>query len=113
MMNSAEKLELERRLKAPLMPGYINSEEYIRESYAHSPNLDALIQNGKRNLDSLKAINTDWFRELIRPNQFSSYNLSVRGGTDKNAYYYSLNYGNRGGKLPGKWTSIILLQGQT
>ncbi|OPC62579.1 SusC/RagA family TonB-linked outer membrane protein [Elizabethkingia miricola] len=101
MMNSAEKLELERRLKAPLMPGYINSEEYIRESYAHSPNLDALIQNGKRNLDSLKAINTDWFKELIRPNQFSSYNLSVRGGTDKNAYYYSLNYGNRGGKLPG------------
>ena len=101
MMNSAEKLELERRLKIASTPGYMNSEEYIRENYNNAPNLDALILNGKRNLDSLKRINTDWFKELIRPNQFSSYNLSVRGGTDKNAYYYSLNYGNRGGKLPG------------
>ena len=101
MMNSAEKLELERLLRAPLMPGYINSEEYIRENNPHAPNLNALILKGKTTLDSLRGINTDWFKELIRPNQFSSYNLSVRGGTDKNAYYYSLNYGSRGGKLPG------------
>jgi hypothetical protein len=32
----------------------MNSEEYIRENYTNAPNLDALILNGKKNLDSLK-----------------------------------------------------------
>lgn len=68
MMDSKEKLELERRLGNTATPGYRYSEDYYRRYHANDPNLAALIAQGKQKLDSLANINTDWFKELLRNN---------------------------------------------
>ena len=38
------------------------------------------------------AINTDWFKEILRQGQYSQYNLNASGGTDKNTYFISGSY---------------------
>lgn len=43
MMDSKEKLELERLIKNEATPGYRYSEEYYRRYYANNPNLNSLI----------------------------------------------------------------------
>lgn len=101
MMDSAEKLELERLLENSATPGYYYSEKFIRSKNPDAPNLNALIAAGQRALDSLRGINTDWYKELLRISSFESYSLGIRGGTEKNSYYYSLNYGRQGGRIPG------------
>jgi TonB-linked SusC/RagA family outer membrane protein len=101
MMDTTEKLAFEERIEKPGAPGYINSAKYINTMYANSPLLEQELAKGARTLDSLKQINTDWFKELIKPNYFQSYNLGVRGGTEKNTYFYSLNYSKQGGRIPG------------
>lgn len=42
---------------------------------------------------------TDWFHEVFNPAPISSNNLSVSGGSDKGAYYFSLNNFNQQGML--------------
>jgi len=101
MMGTAEKLAFEERIERTGSPGYINSAKYINKMYANSPLLEQKLAKGARVLDSLNQINTDWFKELIKPNHFQSYNLGVRGGTEKNTYFYSLNYSKQGGRIPG------------
>ncbi|MDL2319748.1 SusC/RagA family TonB-linked outer membrane protein [Alistipes sp. OttesenSCG-928-B03] len=101
MMKSAEKLELERLLENPSTPGYYYSEAYIRKQFQGSADLDRLIAAGARSLDSLRGIDTDWYRELVRINSYQNYSANVRGGTEKNSYYYSLNYGRQGGRIKG------------
>ncbi|MBW3519815.1 SusC/RagA family TonB-linked outer membrane protein [Flavobacterium sp. NKUCC04_CG] len=101
LMQSAEKLELERRIKNPITPGYRYSEEFIRKENPQAHNLDDLVLKGRNTLDSLRLINTDWFKEIIQPNLFNSYNLSIRGGSEKSSYFYGLNYANQGGRVPG------------
>lgn len=101
MMGTAEKLAFEERIERTGSPGYTNSAKYINKMYANSPLLEQELAKGARVLDSLKQINTDWFKELIKPNHFQSYNLGVRGGTEKNTYFYSLNYSKQGGRIPG------------
>ena len=61
MMDTDEKLELERRLRQPNTPGYIYSEEYIRKENRNAPNIDELIAEGRAMLDNLRKTNTDWF----------------------------------------------------
>ena len=53
MMDSKEKLELERRLENTATPGYRYSEDYYRKYHANDPNLQGLIARGQQNLDSL------------------------------------------------------------
>ncbi|MDM1528118.1 SusC/RagA family TonB-linked outer membrane protein [Myroides odoratimimus] len=101
MMNTDEKLAFERRMQNPATPGYLYSSEYINTTYQNSPLLSQKLQEGEHKLDSLRRINTDWFKELVKPNYFQSHNLSVRGGTEKNSYFYSLNYSKQGGRIPG------------
>ena len=52
MMNSKEKLELERRLENTATPGYRYSEDYYRKYHANDPNLESLIARGQQVLDS-------------------------------------------------------------
>ena len=59
MMDSAEKLELERLLKNPEAPGYRYSEDYYRRYYPTDPNLDQMIAEGQAILDQLRQTNTD------------------------------------------------------
>ncbi len=101
MMDSAEKLELERLLKNPSAPGYLYSEEYIRSQNKGAANIDELIAEGRARLDELKRINTDWFKELLRNDFYQRHNLNVRGGNDKTSYYASANYSYQGGQIPG------------
>jgi len=101
MASSAEKLELERLLQNRSTPGYIYSEDYYRKYFADSPDLDKMILSGRAVLDSLSEINTDWFKELIRPNIYQRHNISLRGGTAQTSYYLSANYSYQGGRVPG------------
>ena len=101
MMDTDEKLELERRLRQPNTPGYIYSEEYIRKENRNAPNIDELIAEGRAMLDNLRKTNTDWFKELLRNDFYQRHNLSVRGGNSKTSYYASANYSYQGGQVPG------------
>lgn len=101
MMETDEKLELERRLKNVEAPGYRYSEDYYRKYHAADPNLNALIAQGKAVLDELRKTNTDWYKELLRNDFYQRHNLSVRGGNDKTSYYASASYNYQGGQIPG------------
>ena len=101
MMDTDEKLELERRLQNTETPGYRYSADYYNRYHANDPNLASLIAAGQVKLDSLRGINTDWFNELIRPNIYQKHNLSVKGGNEKMRYYLSANYTKQGGRIPG------------
>lgn len=101
MMDSAEKLELERLLQNPETPGYRYSEDYYRKYYANDPNLDQLIAEGQAELDRLRGINTDWFNTLLRNNLYQRHNVSIRGGNDQTTYYVSGNYSSQGGRIKG------------
>ena len=101
MMETDEKLELERRLKNTEAPGYRYSEDYFRRYYSKDPDLDQMIAEGKAILDELRKTNTDWFKELLRNDFYQRHNLSVRGGNSKTSYYASANYSYQGGQVPG------------
>lgn len=101
MMETDEKLELERRLRQPNTPGYIYSEEYIRKENRNAPNIEQLVAEGRAMLDNLRKTNTDWFKELLRNDFYQRHNLSVRGGNSKTSYYASANYSYQGGQVPG------------
>ena len=101
MMDSAEKLELERRIGNAETPGYRYSEDYFRKYYANDPNLSQLIADGQSKLDSLRNINTDWFKELLRNSIYQRHNLSIRGGNEQTTYFLSANYSYQGGRLRG------------
>ena len=101
MMDSAEKLELERLLKNPEAPGYLYSEDYYRRYYPNDPNLDQMIAEGQAVLDKLRQTNPDWFKTLLRNDFYQRHNLSVRGGNSKTSYYASANYSYQGGQIPG------------
>ena len=101
MMETDEKLELERLLKNTEAPGYRYSEDYYLRYHANDPNLNQLIAEGKAILDELRKTNTDWFKELLRNDFYQRHNLSVRGGNSKTSYYASANYSYQGGQVPG------------
>lgn len=101
MMNSAEKLELERLLQNTETPGYRYSADYYNKYFANDPNLSQMIAEGQSKLDELRNINTDWYKELLRTSIYQKYNLSMRGGGEKTSYYLSANYTNQGGRIPG------------
>ena len=101
MMDTDEKLELERRLRQPNTPGYIYSEEYIRKENRNAPNIEQLVAEGRAMLDNLRKTNIDWFKELLRNDFYQRHNLSVRGGNSKTSYYASANYSYQGGQVPG------------
>lgn len=101
MMETDEKLELERLLKNPAAPGYLYSEEYIRASNPGAANIDELVAAGQAKLDELRKTNTDWFKELLRNDFYQRHNLSIRGGNGRTSYYASANYSYQGGQIPG------------
>jgi TonB-linked SusC/RagA family outer membrane protein len=43
-------------------------------------------------IDSLRRINTDWFKEITRTARTYSVNASASGGSDKTRYFASVNY---------------------
>ena len=43
-------------------------------------------------IDSLRKINTDWFKEITRTGRTTSVNASAAGGSEKTKYFASVNY---------------------
>lgn len=103
-MTSAEKLEFERLTSNPAAPGYRYSADYYNRYEANNPRLPQLIAAGAATLDSLRAINTDWFDELMRVALYQSHNLSVRGGNERTSYFLSGNFSSQGGQVKGNNT---------
>ena len=101
MMNSEEKLELERLLQNTETPGYRYSADYFHKYFAKAPNLNQMIAEGEQKLAELRKINTDWFDELLRTSIYQKYNVSMRGGGEETTYYLSANYTDQGGRIPG------------
>lgn len=110
MMNSEEKLELERLLKNPATPGYKYSADYINQFYKGNPNLNTLLAQGTKKIDSLKQINTDWYNELSRINTYQKHNISIRRGTEEMSYLASVGFMKQGGQLNGN--NITRFSGQ-
>lgn len=123
MMRTAEKLELERRMQNVQAPGYLYSPDFIqtatlsdlRQSYqsllgiAPTWTREQYLDYGTRQLDSLRQVDTDWWRELIRPNTYQSHSLSLRGGGQDVSYYVSGNFSRQGGQLEGNDTKRFTL----
>ncbi len=103
-MDSAEKLEFERLMGNPAAPGYRYSPDYYNRYERNNPRLQQLIAEGAATLDSLRAINTDWFDELMRLALYQSHNISVRGGNEKTSYFLSGNFSSQGGQVKGNNT---------
>lgn len=101
MMDSAEKLELERLLQNPETPGYRYSADFYRKYYADAPNLEELIAEGQSVLDSLSGIHTDWYKKLLHNNLYQKHHVSIRGGSDRTTYFASAHYTAQGGRIPG------------
>lgn len=101
MMNSKEKLELERLLENPAAPGFLYSEKYIRKMNPFHPDINLLVTKGQEIIDSLSQYNTDWYRKLLRTNVYHTHTLSMRGGDKRTSYYTSLGFTQQGGQLKG------------
>lgn len=101
MMQSREKLELERLLKNPAMPGYMYSEEYIRLVNPNNADIERLISDGRTILDSLSNINTNWYKKLLKINTYQTYTIGMRGGGEQTSYYSSIGFLTQGGHIKG------------
>ena len=123
LMDTDEKLELERRMQVTTAPGYLFSPDFIssatlsdlRQSYqsilgiAPTWTREEYLAYGSRQLDSLRQIHTNWWHDLIRPNSYQSHNLSLRGGSQDVTYYVSGNFSRQGGQLEGNDTKRFTL----
>ncbi len=99
MMNTDQRLQFEEILKDPSLPGW-----------AYSPNNPTKLADGtpvpktaedyaygNHYLDSLRGINTDWRKYLLRKGFMQSHILSASGGNDKTVFYISGGYFNQQG----------------
>jgi TonB-linked SusC/RagA family outer membrane protein len=99
MMNSAELLQWQEMLGlvslrdnpagggalAAGLPGWDNSKQNPTYAAASA----AVQQQRDRNIDSLRAINTDWHDIFFRVGTFNSHDISLSGGSQQTRYYSS------------------------
>lgn len=65
-------------------------EDYVIQAAIGDPLLYSHYSNGRT---------ANWEQELIKPAQMKSYNLGVKGGSEKTKYSTSLNYTNQDGMI--------------
>lgn len=94
MMNSDEKIQFE-------IESY---SDYEQTGYGRVSDIYHRLNRGiyspaeaQAEIDKLKNINTDWFKELYRPSFNTQINVSMSGGSDRTQYYNSLNFLNENG----------------
>ncbi|MFB6457204.1 SusC/RagA family TonB-linked outer membrane protein [Chitinophaga sp. Hz27] len=99
MMNTNERLQFEEILKDPSLPGWAyspNNPQKIVNGVAMPKSLEDYTY-GNAMLDSLRQINTDWRKHLLRQGRMQSHSLNVSGGSDKTVFYLSGSYFNQEG----------------
>ncbi len=112
MMNSAELLQAQEDLglqlpnsslsawgSEPTLPGWQYSREnpFKLVGGALVPKTDADFAFGDSQLDSLRAINTDWYDYFYRNGTFSNNEISLSGGTGRTRIYSNLGIYNEQG----------------
>ncbi|WP_430812878.1 MULTISPECIES: SusC/RagA family TonB-linked outer membrane protein [unclassified Carboxylicivirga] len=95
LMQSAEKLAMEREL------GIVTGLGYIYTPKPGDSEEEIFIKN-KRYKD-LEGVNTNWLKELSRIAQVKDLQLSISGGADDTRYYVSTNYYNEEGGYNNSW----------
>ncbi len=92
--------------------GFANTKEWFnlmdqaRANSGLSPfdpnfNINLFIDNPRATMSRQEAENTqtDWFDQILRQGSFHDFNLSTTSGTDKSAYFLSVNYRDDEGVL--------------
>lgn len=99
MMNTNERLRFEEIIKDPNLPGWAyspnNPDKIV--SGVTIPKTQEDFAFGKQVLDSLRQINTDWRKHLLRNGLTQSHSLNVSGGNDKTVFYLAGSYFNQEG----------------
>ena len=94
MMNTSERLRFEEILQDPGLPGWAysrnNPNKLVNGTLVPKTTDDFAF--GDRYLDSLRAINTDWRKYLLRQGHMQSHNLNLSGGNENTTFYLSGAY---------------------
>ncbi|GGA88121.1 SusC/RagA family TonB-linked outer membrane protein [Puia dinghuensis] len=85
-MNTGQRLQFEEMIQDPNLPGW-----------KYSPNNPARPAGSDQLLDSLRKINTDWRKYLLRTGLTQSDALSLSGGNANTNFYISMAYLNQQG----------------
>ncbi|NLR63848.1 SusC/RagA family TonB-linked outer membrane protein [Chitinophaga varians] len=99
MMNTDQRLQFEEILQDPTLPGWA----YSRNNPNKMVNGIAVPKTaedytfGNQYLDSLRQINTDWRKHLLRQGRIQTHSLNVSGGNEKTTFYLSGGYFNQDG----------------
>ena len=80
----------------PVIPDYITPAGAHEGDPGTDPSTYALYTN---QITKANKTGTDWFHEIFKPALIQSHNLSLTGGGDKSAYYFSFNYFDQQGTL--------------
>lgn len=98
-MNTNQRLQFEEMLQDPTLPGweYSSKNPYKVVNGASIPKTQADYDYGNMYLDSLRKINTDWRKYLLRTGKTQSHTLSLSGGTENTGVYVGLSYLNQQG----------------
>ncbi|WP_143305405.1 SusC/RagA family TonB-linked outer membrane protein [Chitinophaga vietnamensis] len=99
MMNTTERLRFEEIIKDPNLPGWAyskNNPDKIVNGIA-VPKTAEDFAFGARYLDSLRGINTDWRKYLLRQGRTQSHSINMSGGNEHTVFYLSGAYFNQEG----------------
>ncbi|WP_026770288.1 SusC/RagA family TonB-linked outer membrane protein [Asinibacterium sp. OR53] len=99
MMNTSQRLQFEEILQDPNLPGWAYSANNPNKivNGVSTPKTAADYAFGKHYLDSLKTINTDWRKYLLRKAFTQSHTLNLSGGNDRTLFYIAASYLNQEG----------------
>ncbi|MCW3463520.1 SusC/RagA family TonB-linked outer membrane protein [Chitinophaga nivalis] len=99
MMNTQERLQFEEILQDPNLPGWAYSRNNPNKLVNGEPvpKTAADYAFGNAYLDSLRTINTDWRKHLLRNGRMQSHALNVSGGNEHTTFYLSGAYFNQEG----------------
>lgn len=112
LMNSNDKVDFELQMAArkEFDIDYNNSgkgsvtrilDKYNQKDAYRLGGFSSISNQAKQEINALRAINTDWGKELYQTATNQEQSLSISGGTDKANYYFSTGYYNEKGTTIG------------
>lgn len=108
LLNSNEKVDLELSLLQSNYDFRDNKGDVARilaslgETAAYKTDgWDALSADARRQIDALRAINTNWNDILMRTAFTQDYGASISGGGNRATYYVSVGYSDQQGNVQG------------